>query len=91
MAAVCLPDACCCMPVQAGTTHNLGTNFAKAFGTRFLDASGQQQLVHQCSAGMSTRMLGAIIMTHGDDAGLQLPPNIAPIQARLHTADPVRA
>eukprot|EP00891_Asterochloris_glomerata_P008937 jgi/Astpho2/8937/fgenesh1_pm.00133_%23_7_t len=66
--------------LQAGTTHNLGTNFAKAFGTRFLDASGQQQLVHQCSAGMSTRMLGAIIMTHGDDAGLQLPPNIAPIQ-----------
>ena len=73
------------MRVQAGTTHNLGTNFAKAFGTRFLDASGQQQLVHQCSAGMSTRMLGAIIMTHGDDAGLQLPPNIAPIQARIHT------
>ncbi|KAK9801960.1 hypothetical protein WJX73_001837 [Symbiochloris irregularis] len=66
--------------LQAGTSHNLGTNFAKAFGTTFLDEQGQQQPVHQTSWGLSTRMVGGVIMTHGDDAGLRLPPALAPIQ-----------
>ncbi|PRW57492.1 prolyl-tRNA synthetase [Chlorella sorokiniana] len=66
--------------LQAGTSHNLGDNFAKAFGTRYLDEAGQLQYVHQSSWGVSTRMVGGIIMTHGDDAGLRLPPRMAPIQ-----------
>ncbi|PSC72151.1 prolyl-tRNA synthetase [Micractinium conductrix] len=66
--------------LQAGTSHNLGDNFAKAFGTRYLDEAGQLQFVHQSSWGVSTRMVGGIIMTHGDDAGLRLPPRLAPIQ-----------
>ena len=65
---------------QAGTTHNLGTNFAKAFGTQFSDETGTRQHVHQTSFGMSTRMIGGIIMMHGDDLGLRLPPQMAPIQ-----------
>ena len=67
---------------QAGTSHDLGDNFAKAFNTRFLDEAGELQHVHQCSFGMSTRMIGGIIMTHGDDAGLRLPPRMAPVQVR---------
>ena len=72
----CVTSAC----VQAGTTHNLGTNFAKAFDTQFLDETGARQYVHQTSFGMSTRMIGGIIMMHGDDLGLRLPPQMAPIQ-----------
>lgn len=53
---------------------------AQAFGTQFLDEKGSQQLVHQSSWGVSTRMIGGIIMTHGDDKGLRLPPRIAPVQ-----------
>ena len=70
-----------CLP-QAGTSHNLGDNFARAFGTRYLDEGGQLQYVHQSSWGVSTRMVGGIIMTHGDDAGLRLPPRLAPTQVR---------
>ena len=66
--------------LQAGTTHNLGTNFAKAFGTQFLDETGTRQHVFQTSFGMSTRMIGGIIMIHGDDSGLRLPPRMAPVQ-----------
>lgn len=66
--------------LQAGTSHNLGTNFAKAFGTTFLDRDNTEQLVHQTSWGMSTRMVGGIIMTHGDDQGLRFPPHVAPVQ-----------
>lgn len=66
--------------LQAGTSHNLGTNFAKAFGIQYLDDGGAQQYVYQTSWGVSTRLIGGIIMTHGDDQGLRLPPNIAPIQ-----------
>eukprot|EP00878_Enallax_costatus_P035077 GHUV01039048.1.p1 GENE.GHUV01039048.1~~GHUV01039048.1.p1 ORF type:complete len:280 (+),score=82.69 GHUV01039048.1:359-1198(+) len=66
--------------LQAGTSHNLGTNFAKAFNTQFVDEQQQLQYVHQTSWGMSTRMVGGIIMTHGDDQGLRLPPNVAPTQ-----------
>ena len=68
---------------QSGTSHNLGTNFAKAFDTKFIDEAQQLQYVHQTSWGASTRLIGGIIMTHGDDKGLRLPPNIAPVQARV--------
>ena len=66
--------------MQAGTSHNLGTNFAKAFGIRYLDQAGELQPVHQTSWGLSTRMVGGVIMAHGDDAGLRLPPKLAPVQ-----------
>lgn len=69
-------------PSQAGTSHDLGTNFARAFGTTFLDATNTEQLVHQTSFGVSTRLVGGVVMAHGDDAGLRLPPRLAPIQAR---------
>lgn len=80
--------------VQAGTTHNLGTNFAKAFGTQFSDETGVRQYVHQTSFGMSTRMIGGIIMMHGDDLGLRLPPQMAPIQVttpHVHLSETVQA
>jgi prolyl-tRNA synthetase len=66
--------------LQAGTTHYLGTNFASAFGIQYLDQAGRQTLCHTTSWGMSTRMIGGVIMTHGDDKGLVLPPRIAPHQ-----------
>lgn len=66
--------------LQAGTSHNLGDNFARAFGTQYLDENNELRYVHQTSWGVSTRFVGAIIMTHGDDQGLRLPPRIAPIQ-----------
>ena len=65
---------------QAGTSHNLGDNFARAFETQFLDESGTLRHPHQSSFGMSTRMIGGVIMTHGDDAGLRLPPRMASVQ-----------
>lgn len=67
--------------LQAGTSHNLGQHFAQVFGITFLDKDGQRKLVWQTSWGVSTRLVGAVIMVHGDDAGLVLPPRIAPIQA----------
>ena len=67
--------------LQSGTSHFLGQNFAKAFGTQFLDENNQLQHVWQTSWGLSTRMVGAIVMVHGDDQGLRLPPKLAPIQA----------
>ncbi len=66
--------------LQSGTSHYFGDGFAKAFDIQFTDKNGQQQYVHQTSWGVSTRLIGAIIMMHGDDNGLVLPPNIAPIQ-----------
>ena len=66
--------------LQMGTSHYLGQNFAKAFDTKFQDQNGQLQFVHQTSWGVSTRLIGAIIMTHNDEKGLKLPPNIAPVQ-----------
>lgn len=66
--------------LQSGTSHNLGDNFARAFNTQFVDEQQQMRYVHQTSWGASTRLIGGIIMTHGDDKGLRLPPNIAPIQ-----------
>jgi len=66
--------------LQAGTSHYLGTNFARAAGIRFQDREGAQQYCHTTSWGVSTRLIGAVIMTHGDDDGLRLPPAIAPQQ-----------
>lgn len=66
--------------LQAGTSHNLGQNFAKAFNITFQDERGERRYVWQTSWGISTRLIGAVILTHGDDAGLIIPPNIAPIQ-----------
>jgi prolyl-tRNA synthetase len=63
--------------LQAGTSHNLSTNFAEAFETRFLDKDGKLKTVHQTSWGVSTRLIGAMIMTHSDDKGLVLPPRLA--------------
>jgi len=67
--------------LQAGTTHNFGDNFAKAFDILFLDKDGKQKYVEETSWGVSTRLIGALIMVHGDDRGLVLPPKVAPIQA----------
>ncbi|NLB78856.1 MAG: proline--tRNA ligase, partial [Clostridiaceae bacterium] len=66
--------------LQSGTSHNFGDGFAKAFGIQYLDKDNQLKHVHQTSWGMSTRIIGAIIMVHGDDSGLVLPPKIAPTQ-----------
>ena len=66
--------------LQSGTSHYFGDGFARAFDIQFTDKNGQQQYVHETSWGVSTRLIGAIIMMHGDDNGLVLPPNIAPIQ-----------
>ncbi|RMF94110.1 MAG: proline--tRNA ligase [Nitrospinota bacterium] len=66
--------------LQMGTSHNLGQNFARAFDIQYLDRSNQLQYCWTTSWGVSTRMVGAIIMTHGDDQGLILPPRLAPIQ-----------
>src|ERR1700731_3964257 len=66
--------------LQAGTSHNLGQNFAKAFDIRYLDREGALQFCWTTSWGLSTRFIGAIIMVHGDDQGLILPPKLAPYQ-----------
>ncbi|OGF65100.1 MAG: proline--tRNA ligase [Candidatus Fischerbacteria bacterium RBG_13_37_8] len=66
--------------LQAGTSHNLGQKFAKAFDVKFQDQNGQWQFAWQTSWGVSTRLIGALIMVHGDDNGLFFPPLIAPIQ-----------
>jgi prolyl-tRNA synthetase len=66
--------------LQAGTSHNLGQNFAKAFDIEYLDENNTLQHCWTTSWGLSTRFIGAIIMTHGDDQGLILPPRLAPIQ-----------
>ena len=69
--------------LQSGTSHNFGDGFAKAFGIQYTDKNNQLQYVHQTSWGMSTRLIGAIIMVHGDDSGLVLPPMIAPVQVMV--------
>ena len=69
--------------LQAGTSHNLGQNFAKVFEIRFQARDKSMQYVWQTSWGMTTRLIGAVIMTHGDDSGLILPPRVAPTQVIL--------
>ncbi|MCR5801004.1 MAG: proline--tRNA ligase [Lachnospiraceae bacterium] len=66
--------------LQSGTSHNFGDGFAKAFGIQFTDKDNTLKYVHQTSWGMTTRLIGAIIMVHGDNDGLVLPPRVAPIQ-----------
>ncbi len=66
--------------LQSGTSHNLGQNFAKAFDIKFLDEKNDLQYCYTTSWGVSTRMVGGIVMAHGDDTGLRLPPRLAPIQ-----------
>jgi len=66
--------------LQAGTSHNLGTNFAKGFDMQYLDADSQRKYCATTSWGMSTRMIGGIIMVHGDKSGLIMPPHLAPYQ-----------
>lgn len=69
--------------LQAGTSHHFGTGFADVFDIRYLDENGDQQLVHQTSWGITTRLIGALIMVHGDNRGLVIPPRIAPVQAMI--------
>ncbi len=69
--------------LQSGTTHYFGDGFAKAFGIQFLGRNNKLETPHQTSWGVSTRLLGAIIMVHGDDNGLVLPPYVAPIQIAI--------
>ena len=66
--------------LQMGTSHELGQNFARAFGIQFQDQSGKGEFAWQTSWGVSTRLVGALIMAHGDDAGLRVPPRLAPVQ-----------
>lgn len=67
--------------LQAGTSHDLGCNFAKGFEIKYLDSDGELKFPYQTSWGVSTRLIGALIMAHGDQRGLALPPRVAPIQA----------
>jgi len=69
--------------LQAGTSHNLGQNFAKAFGVTFQSKDNKEEYVYATSWGVSTRLVGGVIMTHGDEKGLRLPPKIAPYQLVL--------
>ena len=66
--------------LQMGTSHNLGTHFSKVFDIQYLGREGQLEYVHQTSWGTSTRMIGGLIMVHGDERGLKLPPKVAPTQ-----------
>src|SRR5699024_2516532 len=69
--------------LQSGTSHYFGTGFAEAFDIRYLNKEGVEEPVHQTSWGMSTRIMGALIMVHGDNRGLVIPPKIAPTQAMI--------
>ena len=82
--------------LQGGTSHNFGTGFAEAFGIQFLDSDNTLKYAYETSWGVSTRIIGGIIMTHGDDSGLVLPPAVAPIQVvvipvQMHKAGVVEA
>jgi prolyl-tRNA synthetase len=67
--------------LQGSTSHYLGQNFARAYGVSFLNRKGEQELAYATSWGLSTRAVGGVIMAHGDDKGLRLPPALAPVQA----------
>jgi len=69
--------------LQSGTSHNFGSGFAKAFDIQYTDKDNTLKYVHQTSWGMSTRLIGAVIMVHGDDSGLVLPPMVAPVQVMI--------
>jgi len=72
--------------LQMGTSHELGQNFAKVFGIQFSDGAGVQQYAWQTSWGASTRLIGALVMAHGDDFGLRLPPQLAPVEVVVMVA-----
>ncbi|MEF2244525.1 MULTISPECIES: proline--tRNA ligase [unclassified Paenibacillus] len=76
--------------VQAGTSHYLGTKFADAFDIKFLDRENNLQFCHTTSWGVSTRLIGALIMVHGDDRGLALPPKVAPTQVIMIPIGPAK-
>ncbi len=76
--------------LQSGTTHYLGQGFAKAFQIQFQDRNKELKYVHQTSWGVSTRLIGAIIMVHGDDSGLVLPPHVAPVQVVIVPIQPTK-
>ncbi|KQO04384.1 proline--tRNA ligase [Paenibacillus sp. Leaf72] len=76
--------------VQAGTSHYLGTKFAVAFDIKYLDRENQLQFAHTTSWGVSTRLIGAMIMVHGDDRGLALPPKVAPTQVIMIPIGPAK-
>jgi prolyl-tRNA synthetase len=67
--------------LQAGTSHNFGDKFARAFDVQYLSKEGKLEYCHETSWGVSTRLIGGIIMVHGDERGLVMPPRVAPIQA----------
>lgn len=69
--------------LQSGTSHNFGDGFAKAFGIQFTDKDNTLKYVHQTSWGMTTRLIGAVIMVHGDNSGLVMPPRVAPTQVMI--------
>ncbi|HEX9083695.1 MAG TPA: aminoacyl--tRNA ligase-related protein, partial [Gemmatimonadaceae bacterium] len=69
--------------LQMGTSHELGQNFARAFGIDYLGASGRRELTWTTSWGITTRLIGGVIMAHGDDLGLRIPPRLAPVQAHV--------
>ena len=69
--------------LQSGTSHNFGDGFAKAFNIQYTDKNSKRQYVHQTSWGMTTRVIGALIMVHGDNSGLVLPPKVAPTQVMV--------
>ena len=69
--------------LQMGTSHELGQNFARAFGIDYLGASGRRELAWTTSWGITTRLIGGVIMAHGDDLGLRIPPRLAPVQAHV--------
>lgn len=69
--------------LQSGTSHNFGDGFAQAFGIQYTDKENKLRYVHQTSWGVSTRLIGALIMVHGDDSGLVLPPRVAPVQVMV--------
>ena len=71
------------MALQSGTSHNFGDGFAKAFGIQYTDKDNKLKYVHQTSWGVTTRLIGAVIMTHGDNSGLVLPPRVAPVQVDI--------
>src|SRR5439155_21232766 len=66
--------------LQMGTSHELGQNFARVFGIEFLDEAGERRTAWTTSWGASTRMVGGLVMAHGDDDGLRVPPHLAPVQ-----------
>lgn len=76
--------------VQAGTSHYLGTNFATAFDIKYLNRDNEQEFVHTTSWGVSTRLIGSLIMVHGDDRGLVLPPKVAPKQVMIIPIGPLK-